>query len=100
MNTELMSYSEIASGGVDLFISGNNRTLEEGAKIGVHSWKDGKKDGSEYPRNAEEHEIFLDFFEKIKIDTSFYWFTLRAASANDIHWMTKDEIKDYDLETP
>lgn len=100
MNTELKSYSEIASGGVDLFISGNKRTIGQGAKIGVHSWTDGKKEGSEYPRDSEEHEIFLDFFEEIKMDTSFYWFTLRAASADDIHWMTQNEIEGYKLETP
>ena len=100
MNTELLSHSEIASGGVDLFISGNNRVIAEGARIGVHSWDDGKKDGSEYPRDSEEHEIFLDFFEQIEMDAAFYWFTVRAASADSIHWMTKDEIIEYKLETP
>lgn len=100
MSTELKSYSEIASGGVDLFISGNSRFIEEGARIGVHSWKDGKKEGIEYPRDSEEHKIFLDFFEKIDIDTAFYWYTLKAANADDIHWMTNDEINFYNLKKP
>jgi hypothetical protein len=97
MNTELKSYSEIASGGVDLFMSGNTRTIEEGARIGVHSWSDGKKEGIEYPRDSEQHKIFLDLFDKIDVDTAFYWYTLKAASANDIYWMTNEEIELYNL---
>ena len=98
MNTHLDSNSMIASGGVDLFVSGKHRTIAKGARIGVHSWRDLKKDGSEYPRDSEEHKIFLDFFEKIEIDTAFYWFTLRAAPGKDIHWMTEQEIQQYGLE--
>ena len=97
MNTELKPYSEIASGGVDLFISGHKRTIAESAKIGVHSWSDGKKGGIEYPKDSKEHKIFLSFFKEIKMDTSFYWYTLRAAPAECIHWMTKDEIELYNL---
>ncbi|OQX30053.1 MAG: hypothetical protein B0D92_00465, partial [Spirochaeta sp. LUC14_002_19_P3] len=36
--TKLLSDSDIASGGVDLFCSGVERIVEQGAKIGVHSW--------------------------------------------------------------
>ncbi|TNE54147.1 MAG: alpha/beta hydrolase [Bacteroidetes bacterium] len=97
INTALHHDSEIASGGVDLFISGNRRFIEDGAKIGVHSWRDLRKEGSEYPKDSEEHQIFLDFFQEIQMDTSFYWYTLKAASAADIHWMSPDEIEQYKL---
>ncbi len=96
-NTRLTSNSMIASGGVDLFISGNKRYIEKGAKIGVHSWSDGKKDGADYPRDDEGHQIFFDMFEKINMDTAFYWFTLRAAPAESIHFMTEEEIELYQL---
>ncbi len=98
MNTILKEDSEIASGGVDLFVSGNNRTIEEGAMIGVHSWRDAKKDGGEYPKDSEEHVLFLDFFEEIEIDTAFYWYTLRAAEAKSIHWMSNEEMELYKME--
>ena len=97
MNTILLPTSEIASGGVDLFISGNKRMIANGAKIGVHSWQDGKKDGIEYPRDSEEHQLFIDFFNEIEVDTSFYWYTLIAAPAKGIHWMSKEEIEKYNL---
>ena len=97
MNTILEPTSVIASGGVDLFIAGNKRTIAQGAKIGVHSWRDLTKDGAEYPKSSEEHDLFLDFFEKIEMDTAFYWYTLRAAPGKDIHWMTEEEIGFYHL---
>ncbi|MDG1477318.1 MAG: hypothetical protein P8Q14_09235 [Vicingaceae bacterium] len=100
LDTELLPHSIIESGGVDLFISGNKRTIATGSKIGVHSWADLKKDGIEYPKNSKEHDIFFDFFEKIDMDTSFYWYTLRSAQANGMHYMSNDEIKMYNLENP
>lgn len=99
MNTHLTSSSEIASGGVDLFVAGNRRTIEPGARIGVHSWRDGKRDGIEYPKEAEEHDLFIEMYNAIDVDTAFYWFTLKAAPANDIHWMTEDEIVKYNFRT-
>ena len=63
MNTHLLSLSKISSGGVDLFISGNQRTIEDGAQVGVHSWSEGNKDGADYPKNSVEHQMFLDFFD-------------------------------------
>lgn len=96
-NTIVTDSSVIASGAVDLFISGNNRKVTPGAKIGVHSWRDLRKDGTDYPRDAEEHDLFIDFFDRIDMDTSFYWYTLLAAPGDSIHWMTEDEIGHYGL---
>lgn len=97
LNTELLSTSIIASGGVDLFISGVERKIANGAKIGVHSWRGLKKEALDYPRDDPEHDMFLSYFDKIEMDTSFYWFTLHAAPADSMHWMTKQEIKRYNL---
>jgi beta-lactamase class D len=44
LNTKLLSYSNINSGPVDLFLPGVERTMEKGAHLGVHSWSDGKKE--------------------------------------------------------
>lgn len=97
INTELLPHSVIESGGVDLFISGNKRTISKGAKIGVHAWRGLTKEAADYPRDHEEHKIFLDFFDEIAMDTSFYWFTIRAAPANGMHYMTEKEIELYKL---
>ncbi len=36
--TRVIGDGVIASGGVSLFLAGAHRTVERGAKIGVHSW--------------------------------------------------------------
>jgi hypothetical protein len=37
LNTKILANSSIESGGVDLFLAGVKRTMENGAHIGVHS---------------------------------------------------------------
>lgn len=99
LHTELESNSIIESGGVDLFIAGVERKSEEGAEIGVHSWRTLTKDGTEFPPDHKEHQVFYDYFDAIGRDTSFYWFTLRAAPGKGMHFMTKEEIDKYNLVT-
>ena len=33
------------------------------------------------------------------IPADFYWFTLEAAPADDIHWMSRDEMETYAVVT-
>ncbi len=98
-NTHLESTSEIASGAVDLFLSGVERTMEKGAKLGVHSWSDGDKEASEYPRSHSAHSLNASYIKAMLNSDEFYWFTINAAPANAIHWMNEAEIKKYQLLT-
>ena len=98
--THLTQSSEIYSGGVDLFLAGKKRTIESGAVIGVHSWADGLgREGKDVPASSPQHQLYLDYYRTMGIDDSFYWFTLEAASADDIHLMTEAEIKQYGFVT-
>lgn len=99
LNTELLATSKIYSGGVDLFLAGVNRVATEGAEIGVHSWSDGVKEAVDYPRDAPEHEANRAYIKKMLGDDAFYWFTIEAAPADDIHVMTREEIEEYGLLT-
>lgn len=92
----------IASGGVDLFCAGATRSIEPGAQLGVHSWSDGTMDGIDYPADDPAHDMQLAYFTEMLGDPlgpDFYWFTLQAAPADDIHWMTTEEIEQYQLLT-
>ncbi|WP_120635974.1 alpha/beta hydrolase [Ruegeria sp. EL01] len=97
LNTHLEASSLIQSGGVDLFLAGVRRTMAPGAQIGVHSWSDGSRDAKDYPRDAPEHEQNRLYIERMLGDDSFYWFTIYAAPADDIHFMSSTEIKKYGL---
>ncbi len=105
VDIHLPANAEIASGAVDLFLSGTGRTRMPGSKIGVHSWADG--DGSEatdYPVGSAEHLPYINYYVDMGFSQedaeAFYYFTINAATANNIHWMTDEEISTYKLLTP
>ena len=81
---------------VDLFIAGFKREIVPGAQIGLHSWFMGSQDASDFELRHEEHEMYLDLycemFEDLDLGVEFYWFTVEAASPNNIHYTTNDEI--------
>ena len=94
--THIPADGMVASGGSDMFLAGVKRTIDAGAKIGVHSWSDGSgKSALDYPREHQAHAKYLDYYNAIGITTDFYWYTLEAAQANSIHWMTEQEIVQY-----
>ncbi len=97
LNTHLTAQSEIRSGGVDLFLAGARRTMQKGAKIGVHSWSDGQREAWEYPRDAPEHEMNRRYVEDMLGSDAFYWFTIYAARADEIHLMSPQEIRKFGL---
>lgn len=93
LNTRLNERSIIASGGTDFFLAGKEREVAKGAKIGVHSWSGGSKPATELPKNDKSHKKYLDYYRIVNIPAEFYWYTLEAAPANDIHWMTEEEME-------
>lgn len=99
LNTKLLSYSMIDSGGVDLFLAGVERTMQRGAHIGVHSWSDGSKDGSEYPKSSGEHELNRKYIEDMLGSDEFYWYTIYAAPADGIKQMSVEDIEKFGLLT-
>ena len=99
LNTHVPTDGEIASGGVDMFCAGVHRTVEAGAMIGVHSWGGAGESGATVPRNDESHQMYLEYGRQMGLPDDFYWFTIDAASPQDIHWMTRSEMKQYGLLT-
>jgi pimeloyl-ACP methyl ester carboxylesterase len=98
--THIPADGMVASGGTDMFLAGTKRTIDTGARLGVHSWSDGSgKAALDYPRDHQEHVKYLDYYKVIGIPTDFYWYTLEAAPADSIHWMTAEEIVQYNILT-
>ena len=104
LNTHLERNSIIASGAVDLFIAGVERTMECGALIGVHSWS---ISGSRDTIRVSPQDLGRDLFQKhhenflrdMGIDPTFYAFTRAAAEPESIHYMSMEEIERYGLLT-
>lgn len=103
LNTKVLTDSDIASGGVDLFCAGVERIVEEGAKIGIHSWCCiGDLTAIEVPREHPAHKYQIEYFSMClgdELGTDFYFNTLEAAPFDGIHWMTIDEIKKWHIAT-
>lgn len=98
--TVVPSEGLIASGGVDLFLSGTTRILQKGACVGVHSWSGpGGQEGAALPRSDKEHAKYLQYFRDLGIQEAFYWFTLQAAPSGGMHWMTQAEATKYAIAT-
>ncbi len=95
--TRLLPYSQIASGAVDLFLAGKTRIVPQGAKIGIHSWKNRLGEGADLPTHHKAHQQFLEYYQKVGVDTSFYWYSLHVARYDDIHWLTEEEIQRFEV---
>lgn len=96
--------AEIASGAVDLFLSGTIRTRELGSKIGVHAWAGDNNEATDFEMGHANHLPYIDYYVEMGFSQedaeAFYYFTIHAAVAADIHWMTDEEIEQYKLLTP
>jgi len=104
INTHLRSNSVIEFGAVDLFISGVVRTKEIGAKIGVHAWSSGKNDATDYPVGDEEHQVYIDYYMAIGFSyqqaIDFYYFTITAATPDEMYFLTEQDVVDLNILTP
>ncbi|MEO9802708.1 MAG: hypothetical protein ABJF04_05635 [Reichenbachiella sp.] len=102
LNTEVENNGYIASGAVDLFLAGAKRTLGTNTRVGVHSWAEGSKQATDFPRDADEHQFFIKYYTDIgiaqQLAEDFYFFTIDAAPAADVHWMTAQELLTYQIE--
>jgi len=99
LNTHLRHNTVIASGAVDLFMAGVERTMEDGAMLGVHSWADGSKLATDYPRHSPEHKPYTEYYQRMMGSDDFYWYTIEVAAADEIHWMDGAEIQQHKLLT-
>ncbi|MCG8352289.1 MAG: hypothetical protein MI924_31375 [Chloroflexales bacterium] len=99
LHTHIPHNGLVASGGTDFFLAGVKRTAESGAQIGVHSWAGGSVAGSDLPKDHPEHKKYLDYYNEMGVPTEFYWFTLQAASSEEMHWMSAQEQQQYHITT-
>ena len=99
----LQSDSRIASGAVDLFLAGESRTMDCGAKIGVHSWAiSGHKGGNFNPKSMgrdSRQRIQERFLRTMGIDPAFYAFTRDAAGPDEIYILKPADIARFGILT-
>lgn len=109
ITTHLNDNGLIASGGVDFFLAGIQRTMGSNTRIGVHSW--GGEDDSgqtvtatDFPVGHAYHLQYINYYTSIGFTQeeaeAFYYFTINAAAFDGIHFMTAQEIETYKILKP
>ncbi len=97
--TRLLANSQVFSGGVDLFLAGTQRTIAQGAVVGVHEWDSGVGSAREFARDSWRHEPTRGYIADMLGSDAFYWFTVEAAAFDDVHIMSRAEMARYGLMT-
>lgn len=102
LNTKVLADSQISSGGVDLFCAGKERIVTKGARLGIHSWGGEGVSADDFAKDHPAHQYQLAYFTMClgkEKGPSFYFRTLEAAPAGDMHWMSDAEIKQWTVST-
>lgn len=85
LNTALQSDSVVQGAAVELFLSGVQRSMVEGAQIGLVA----------RAADSASRQYHIDMLGAAQ----FYGFSLQTVASNGIHLMTEDEIARYGLLT-
>ena len=101
LNTYLPVNGEAYSGGVDIFLAGNRRTVESGGILGVHSWSGGGVAGGDLATNDMRHNRYINYANEMlgsPTGRNFYFFTLEGDGSGDgtgICAMSDEQIRQY-----
>lgn len=100
--TKVLATSKISSGGVDIFCSGEKRIITEGAQFGIHSWGGNGISADDLSKDHPAHQYQIEYFTMClgkEKGPNFYFHTLTSAPAGEMHWMSTDEIRKWEIGT-
>jgi hypothetical protein len=100
LNTHIASTGYVLSGGVDLFLGGVERSIGAGAWVGVHAWSDGTNVTAKNLNVTDPvHAVYVNFYLEMGVPERFYWFSLDAAPADRVYFLSPEEEYDFQLVT-
>ncbi len=104
LDTHIIDNGIIASGAVDLFLAGRNRTRGINTSIGVNSWADSNgNEASDFPENSSVHDFYINYYLRIgmssQLANDFYFFSINAADSDSLYFMNESEIQLYQIFT-
>ncbi len=107
--TTVVPYSgKIASGGVHFFFAGCKRIIENGGKLGIHTWETGVFDNegnltqsnvaSEFSITNPVHTPYLEYQAEMGIAEELYWLMIDTP-IDEIYYLTNNEIEYFNIST-
>jgi hypothetical protein len=97
IRTHVPNGGSVRSGAVELFLAGETRTIDDGARFAVHSWLDnyGREPGDFAP-DAPENRLYLDYYVEMGMSESrareFYAMTNSVPHASAL-WLRADDMR-------
>ncbi|MCV2401877.1 alpha/beta hydrolase [Marinomonas sp. C2222] len=100
LNTRIATTGYVLSGGVDLFLGGVERRIGAGAGVGIHAWTDGTQIKIDNIADTDPvHGAYVNFYLEMGVSDRFYWFSLAAAPAERVYFLSPEEVYDFKLAT-
>ncbi len=100
LETYMPADARIESGAVMVFAAGIRRTAACGAAAGVHAWWDtAGYSAQDVPPDHPGHAHFIDYYKRMGLPDSYYWFAMNAAPPDGMHTLTPVEMSEYGLLT-
>jgi len=95
LTTRVPPGRSVRSGAVELFLAGTRRTLDPGAMLAVHSWRDQLgREPADFAQDAPENRLYLDYYEEMGMTAdqarAFYAMTNSVPHADALWLRTQD----------
>lgn len=102
LNIHINNNSTIRKEATNFFLGGIKRTKGEDVQIGVSAWKDDLGlEATDYDFGDPAHLPWINFFVEMEyqyqLATDFYNFYIYAAEADDIYFLSDDQLNTFDI---
>ena len=97
IGTHVPRGGSVRSGGVELFLAGATRRIDDGAEFAVHSWLDtAGREAGDYAIDAPQHRVYLDYYRDMGMSPAraraFYDMTNSVPYAS-AKWLTAQDMR-------
>jgi hypothetical protein len=97
ISTHVPANGSVRSGAVDLFLAGSLRTMEEGARFAVHSWRDNYGRGpADFPEHDPVNRLYIDYYIDMGMShekaREFYKMTNSVSNSNAL-WFGPEQMR-------
>jgi hypothetical protein len=97
LTTHVPANGSVRSGAVELFLSGANRTLAEGARFAVHSWIDDLgQQADDYAADAPIHGEYVGFYQEMGFsadDARAFYDMTNSVPHDTALWLTAQDMR-------
>ncbi|MEL7189230.1 MAG: alpha/beta hydrolase [Pseudomonadota bacterium] len=97
--THVPAGGSVRSGGVELFLAGATRTMDDNAEFAVHSWRDiYGREPKDFAEDAPENRLYLDYYVEMGMSEGrareFYAMT-NSVPHHSALWLNGDEMRNW-----